>query len=322
MERHWGLESVSKRNLIMNPKVIVLILSYNGKYLLEDSISSYLANDYGNFDVVVIDNGSTDGTKDWVAQYFPEVFVLRTNKNLKYSGGLNFGMNYAFGELNADYVLITNNDVKVDSRVISSLVEVALTDTFIGFVIGKVYYYDQPDIFQSVGKGIDPIWWNTGHIGNMEKDQGQYNTIMERAFCDDIYWLVNKEVYNKTGGYDTEFAFQGEDFDWQVRAKQAGYKIMYTPKSKLWHKESMTIGKNSPFKAYYDARNPLIIHMKYRTAKQFKNIFHARLKSNAKVSIKMFIDLRWHYVFNIWQGMGSAILWGIRNRRLTWKHLL
>jgi GT2 family glycosyltransferase len=306
----------------MSPRVIVLILSYNGKHLLHDSISSYLNNDYSSFKVVVVDNGSTDGTKEWVNKNYPGVYVHRTEKNLKYSGGLNFGMEYAFGEQKADYVLITNNDVKVDSRVVSSLLEVAVVDSLIGFVIGKVYFYDQPDTFQTVGKGIDPVWWNTGHIGNMEKDQGQYDTISERAFCDDIYWLVNKAVYNKTGGYDTEFAFQGEDFDWQVRAKQAGYKIMYTPKAKLWHKESMTIGKNSPFKAYYDARNPLIIHMKYRTATQFKKVFHARLKSYIKASIKMLIKLRLHYVFNTWQGMGSAIRWGIRNHKLTWKHIL
>ena len=307
---------------MIKPHVIVLILTFNGKNLLLDSITSYLENDYINFTVVVVDNGSTDGTKEWVNLHFPEVFVLRTEKNLKYSGGLNFGMQYAFGEQNADYVLITNNDVKVDSLVISSLVEVAVTDSKIGFVIGKVYYYDRPDTFQTVGKGHDPVWWNIGHIGFMEKDNGQYDTIEKRAFCDDIYWLVNREVYLETGGYDTEFAFQGEDFDWQIRAKQAGYYIMYAPKAKLWHKESMTIGKNSPFKAYYDARNPLVIHMKYRTAEQFKKVFHDRLRTNAKASVKLLIKLHWHSFYNIWRGMGSAMLWGIRNHKLTWKHIL
>jgi GT2 family glycosyltransferase len=304
------------------PSVIVLILSYNGKHLLDDSISTYLANDYPNFEVIIVDNGSTDGSKEWVESNYPSVKVLRTEVNLKYSGGLNFGMKYAFGEQLADYVLITNNDVKVDSRAVSSLVEVAITNPIIGFVIGKVYFYDYPDTFQTVGKGIDPVGWNTGHIGYMEKDTGQYENIEERAFCDDIYWLVNREVYIKTGGYDTEFAFQGEDFDCQVRAKQSGFRIMYTPKAKLWHKESMTIGKTSPFKAYYDARNPLIIHMKYRTAEQFRKMFHIRLKTNAKTSVKMLLKLRWLNVYKTWQGMGSAIFWGLKNHKITWRHLV
>jgi GT2 family glycosyltransferase len=304
------------------PEVIVLILSYNGKHLLDEAIRSYSLNKYENYTIVVIDNGSTDGSRDYIESNYPGVKVLRTDKNLKYSGGLNFGLQYAFTQQKADYVVITNNDVKADTELISSLIEVGVTDEAIGFVIGKVYYYDQPDTFQTVGKKSDPVNWNAGHIGQGEVDTGQYDYIAQRDFCDDIYWLVSRKVYEKTGGYDTEFAFQGEDFDWQVRAKQAGYRIMYTPKAKLWHKESVTIGKSSPFKAYYDARNPLIIHMKYRTAPQFKKVFHTRLKANLKLSIKMTIKFHWHYSFNTWRGMGSAIIWGIRNKKLTLKHIV
>jgi GT2 family glycosyltransferase len=304
------------------PRVLVLILSYNGKYLLEECISSYLTNEYSNYKLVVIDNGSSDGTEEWVNQHFPQVFVLRTEKNLKYSGGFNFGLQYAFDQEKADYVLITNNDVKADGQIISSLVNVAVTDPKIGFVMGKVYFYDHPDTFQTVGKKEDPILWNSGHIGNGQKDQGQFDKIEERAFCDDIYWLVNRKLYEQTGGYDTEFAFQGEDFDWQVRAKKAGFRIMYCPYAKLWHKESMTIGKASSFKAYFDARNPLIIHMKYRDAEQFRIVFKKRLRQNIKIAVKMILKFRWLYAYKTWKGMFSALLWGIRNHKLTWKHIL
>lgn len=306
----------------LTPRVLVLVLSYNGKDLLDECLSSYLNNVYNNFEVIVIDNGSTDGTKEWVNAHYPKVYVLRTEINLKYSGGLNFGLQYAFNKLQADYVLITNNDVKADNKLISALVETAITNVNIGFVIGKVYYYDEPGIFQTVGKKEDPVLWNSGHIGKGQKDEGQFDTISERAFCDDIYWLVKRELYNITGGYDTEFAFQGEDFDWQVRAKREGYKIMYTPNAKLWHKESMTIGKSSPLKAYYDARNPLIVHMKYRTPEQFRVVFQLRFKEYLKISVKMIIKMRLVYLYKTWQGMGSAMIWGIRNNKLTLKHIL
>ena len=95
------------------PYVIVLILTYKGKQLLDDSVSSYLENDYPNFDVVVIDNGSIDGTKEYIQEHFPKVSVIRLEKNRGYSGGFNYGLSYAT-ELNADYVLVTNDDVKVD----------------------------------------------------------------------------------------------------------------------------------------------------------------------------------------------------------------
>ncbi len=303
-------------------KVIILILSYNGKSLLGDCITSYLENKYSKFQIVVIDNGSTDGTKEYIESSFPQVKVLRTDINLKYSGGLNFGLKYAFDQQKSDYVLITNNDVVADKYIIQSLVDTAKSDVNAGFVIGKVYFHDKPDTFQTVGKKNDPVLWNGGHIGKGEKDTGQYDQISERDWCDDIFWLVKRELYEKTGGYDTEFAFQGEDFDWQVRAKQLGYKIMYTPHAKLWHKESMTIGKNSPFKEYYDARNPLIVHMKYRSADEFRKYFHIRFNQLMSSSIRQLLKLKIRHVWANFSGLASAIKWGIRNHKLTLRHFI
>ena len=305
-------------------KVIVLILSYNGKHLLEDSISSYLENNYSNFDVVVIDNGSTDGTKEYVEEKWGNVKIIRTDKNLGYSGGFNFGLDYAFVEKQSDYVLITNNDVKADKKVISELVKVAETDSKIGFVIGKVYYYDNPTMLQTVGKGEDPIRWKGKHIGNREKDTGQYDKVEERMFCDDIFWLVNKALYLKTGGYDTTFFLQAEDYDWQARAKKEGYKIMYTPYAKIWHKDSMTIGKTSPLKAYYDARNPMLVILKHRSPDFFRRYFwlHFRkdvLKSSIKIIIKGFEIKK---AFKIWSGLFSGIWWGIKEKKFTYKHFI
>lgn len=306
----------------MSPKVIILVLSYNGKCLLEDCIKSYLANDYPEFDVVVIDNGSTDGTKSYVESNFPGVKVLRTDLNLKYSGGCNFGLEYAFDQKKADYALITNNDVVADKNLVSALVKTAEEYKDAGFVIGKVYYHEKPDTFQTVGKKYDPVLWNGGHIGKGETDIGQYDQITERAWCDDIYWLIRRDLYEKTGGYDTEFAFQGEDFDWQVRAKQLGYKIMYTPHAKLWHKESMTIGKTSPFKEYYDARNPLIVHMKYRSADEFRKYFHIRFKQLMSSSFRQLLKLKIRHVWANITGLFSALGWGVRNKRLTFRHFV
>jgi len=303
-------------------KVIVLILSYNGKPLLEEAIESYLDNDYKHFEVVVIDNGSTDGTKEYVEKNWPGVKLLRTEVNLKYSGGFNFGLQYAFEEQNADYVLITNNDVKADSRTISALVEAAQKADNIGFVTGKVYYYDQPLVLQTVGKSADPVYWRGGHIGNKVEDHGQFDREGELAWCDDIFWLVKRELYEKTGGYDTEFQFQAEDFDWQVRAKKAGYKIFYAPKAKIWHKESMTIGKSSAFKTYYDARNPLIVHLKHRSPTEVRPIMHRQLNALFWSSAKNLVKLKWAYLSANWRGFLSALSWGLKNRKITLKHFI
>jgi GT2 family glycosyltransferase len=305
-----------------NPKVIVLILSYNGKHLLDDSISTYLKNDYPNFSICVVDNGSTDGTKEYVTVNYPEVYTLRVEKNLGYSGGLNEGLKYAFTGQNAEYALITNNDVKVDVKVISSLVSTGELKPDIGFVTGKVYFFDNPEILQTVGKKEDPLLWNGGHIGNNEKDSGQYEEICERYFADDIYMLVKKSLYEKVGGYDTLFKFQCEEFDWQARAKEAGYRIYYTPYAKIWHKDSMTIGKVSAFKAYYDARNPMLVILKHKPADFFRKFFWQQFWLGTVRSSLLYLKrFKINISFRIWQGFFSAVFWGLKNKKLTFKHI-
>jgi GT2 family glycosyltransferase len=306
----------------MTPKVIVLILSYNGKYLLQDSISSYLANNYTNFEVVVIDNGSNDGTQEWVAQHYPEVFVLRTEKNLAYSGGFNFGLDYAFNQKQSDYVLITNNDVKVDSKVVSELVRVGEFNATIGFVSGKVYYYDQPDTIQTVGYYEDPLRWIGGHIGRGDQDNGQFDQDVERFMSDDIFMLVKKSVFASVGGYNTVFEFQGEQADWQARAKAVGFKIYYAHNAKIWHKESMTIGKASTFKTYYDVRNTLLPPLIHKDD-EFNTKFFKWYFTNIVVipCIKNIIKLKFNYSFIIIKGFISAMNYAISHNHFKIKYL-
>jgi len=304
------------------PKVVVLILSFNGKHLLDESIGSYQNNDYSNFTVCVVDNGSTDNTKDFVNEKYPDVTLLRLEKNLGYSGGLNEGLKYAFTNQNADYALITNNDVKADEKVISSLVDTAELYKDAGFVTGKVYFYDNPEILQTVGKKEDPLLWNGGHIGNREKDEGQYEQVCERYFADDVFTLVKKSLYEKVGGYDTLFQFQCEEFDWQARAKEAGFKIYYTPFAKIWHKDSMTIGKVSAFKAYYDARNPMLVILKHKPAEFFRKFFWRQFwRGTVRSSLVYMKKFKIKISLKIWQGFFSALFWGIKNGKITIKHI-
>ncbi|MBI4648423.1 MAG: glycosyltransferase family 2 protein [Bacteroidia bacterium] len=304
------------------PKVIVLILSYNGKKLLDDSISSYLANEYPSFEVVIIDNGSNDGTKVYVENKFPDVIVIRIEKNRGYSGGFNFGLDYAFNQKKADYVLVTNNDVKADKNVISSLVEVAETDDKIGFVTGKVYYYDNPAVLQTTGKSEDPIRWNGPDIGVGMVDNGQFDVIKEIPFADDIFMLVSQNLYAEIGGYDETFFLQSEQFDWQVRAK-GKFKIFYTYKAKIFHKESMTIGKTSALKEYYNSRNPMLVILIHREAKFFRRYFWNHfIYRITYFSIKSFIKFEFKKALYIWLGFISGLFWGLKNKKFTVRHFI
>lgn len=306
-----------------HPKIIVLILSYNGRHLLKEAISSYLNNDYPNFEVAVIDNGSIDGTEEFIGKNFCGVKVLRTEKNLGYSGGFNLGLDYAFCRENADYVLITNNDVKADGNVISELVKVALKDKRIGFVTGKVYYYNQPNVLQTVGKYLDPIRWNGDHIGHGEVDKGQYEEVCERHFIDDIFALVSKRLYKKTGGYNTMFFLQGEEYDWQARARKLGFRVFYTPYAKIWHKDSMTIGKDSAEKAYYDSRNPMLVILLHKPPQFFRRYFwHHLLRDVIKGSLLSLKQVKISAFLAKWHGFLSGVGWAIKNKKFTLGHFI
>ena len=299
------------------PSVIVLMLNYNGKDLLKEAIESYANNKYENFEVVIIDNNSKDGSVEYVKSNYPNVTLLALDKNHGYAKGFNFGLKYAFEEKKADFALVSNNDVKADPNIIEHLVTAANSKPDIGFTIGKVYFYESPNTLQSVGKHHTEKFWSSGHISNIVEDVGQFNEACYREWCDDIYWLVNKKVYDATGGgYDEEFTFQAEDFDWQVRAKKLGYKIFYTPEAKLWHKDSITIGKRSPFKAYFDFRNPLIVHMKHRKFSDYQYFYKARRRYLLITIARSILRLNFKYALKSIQGFTSALRWGLRNKKI------
>lgn len=241
------------------PLVWVITLNWNGRHWLGDCLSSVLAMDYPNFRVLVVDNGSEDDSVALVRRDFPSVGVLELGRNLGYAGGFSRGLEYAYSQ-GAAYFLIMNNDTVIDPGALSALVETARSCERAGFVSGKVYFFDQPDVLQTVGKKVDPIRWNGDHIGLGERDEGQYDSLAERPFLDDVFMLVSGDMYEETGGYDRQFFLQCEEFDWQARAKRCGWRFYYTPGAKLWHRVSMSMGgRGSPVGRYFDTRSAMVV---------------------------------------------------------------
>jgi len=305
------------------PLVHVLTLNWNGKEVTIECVESLLKSDYPNFKVVVIDNGSTDDSVLALKKSFGNrIIILRNKSNLGYARGFNAGLKYGFREGFADYCLVMNNDTVIDAKAIAELVKVAETDQKIGFVTGKVYYYDKPNILQTVGKKEDPIKWNGGHMGRGEEDKGQYDEICERFFADDIYTLVSKELYMNIGGYNPMFFLQGEEYDWQARAKKSEYKIIYTPYAKLWHRESWTFGQKSAKKAYYDARNPMLVVLLHKPPQFFKRYFWNHIKNTILESLIFLKSMRFYSSFRNFQGLLSGLWWGIRNKKLSLQHFI
>lgn len=255
------------------PFVYVISLNWNGLAYLKDFCETILKQQYDNYKVVIVDNASTDGSVEFLRQNYPQIEVIRNSTNLGYAAGNNVGLEYAC-KAGAAYFLVMNNDTIVPSDLIRRLMEVALTDPKIGFVTGKVYFQNTENMLQTAGK-LDK-WWRATvvNVGQNKLDLGQYEEQRDYDYLDDVFWLVKREVYEKIGGYDPEFFLYWEETDWCARAKESGFRLVYTPKARLYHKVSQSTGGGSnPEKSFHIRRNAVLFYWRHKS----KGVFFLKL---------------------------------------------
>ena len=196
--------------------------------------------------------------------------ILRIEKNRGVTGGENIGIEYILRERKTDYILILNNDIVVDKELLSELINVAESDDKIGVVGPTVYYYyGKQNRIQSAGV---KLYWNKG-TGNPlrlnEIDDGQFNEIIEVDYVSGCALLAKRGVFEKIGYLNQEYFAYVEETDWCVRAHKAGYKILYVPKAKIWHRGQSTTRKTSGFVEYYYIRNRFWFMKQHATKRQY-----------------------------------------------------
>jgi GT2 family glycosyltransferase len=302
-----------RRKVAAEPKVTVITLSWNRKVHTLEWLESVSRLEYSNYDVLVVDNGSTDGSPEAIRQRFPNVTVIENGENLGYSDGFNIGLEHAFRN-RADYVLVMNNDTVIDPEALTELVKVAETDPRIGFVSGKTYSYFRPDELQSVGMRTHPFLVTDGLIGYGETDRGQYDEPAEREITDDAFLLVRKAVFEEVGGFDPDFFLTQENVDWCLRVRGAGFKIMYTPKAKLWHKGKVGGGWTAFF-MYHQTRNDFVLVAKHRPLlKSVLAAFMLVLYYQPKWLILSTRPTRLSQIKAYFRGQAAGIAWLLRRR--------
>ncbi len=249
------------------PRVIILILNWNGKEDTGECLKSLAGIAYTSYDVLIVDNHSSDGSVEYFSRSFPDVRLLENSKNLGFAGGNNVGISYALDRLSPDYILLLNNDTGVDRGFLDELVDMAEKDDGIGIIGPKVYYYGGDRINSAGGK----VRWLTGigkNVGAGEADRGQYDRAAEVDYVQGCALLVKREVFDSIGYLDESFFIYLEDVDFCLRAKKAGYKVVYNPRSVIYHKENRSIKKVSLSGLYYNHRNRLLLLNKHSTLKQ------------------------------------------------------
>jgi len=243
---------------VMKPWVVIVVLNWNGLADTLACLASLAELDYPERKVVVVDNGSTDGSVRAIRERFPTVTVLENGENLGYTGGNNAGLRYALGH-GADYVLLLNNDTVVAPGFLRRLVDAAEADPRIGLVGPTIYYYDRPAIIWSAGGAIDWQRGSTRMLGLNERDRGQFGRGPRTVdFVTGCAILVRRIVPERVGLLDERFFAYYEEAEWCVRAVRAGYKIVHVPLARMWHKISPSARTDSWPVQYYMTRNRLL----------------------------------------------------------------
>ena len=244
------------------PSVAAVVLNYNGKELTLESLESLQAQTYGHCDLVHVDNGSSDGSWEAVAEAYPEAQQIRVEVNQGIAHGINEGFRYALKE-GYDYILGLNNDIEAHPEMVAELVRAAETDPSIGVVGPKTYFYGDRNRIWSAGGVLRFREAVTRERGMGELDQGQYDRDEEVDYVNGAAMLCRRSAMEATGLWDPVYYLGVEDADWCARMKAQGFGCLYAHKAKLWHKVSLTLGIYKPGRTLHTGRSTAIFVRKY-----------------------------------------------------------
>ena len=256
--------------MINEPYVVLIILNWNGKHDTIECLKSLQQLSYQNFEILVVDNGSTDGSVACFRQELPDVSVAENNTNLGFAEGNNVGIRCAIRR-GADYVLLLNNDTIVDKDFLTHLIAVAENDPSIGFAGPKVYYYDfkgRKDVLSFAGASINVALGKPYRFGVNTIDRGQYDSIREVDYVEGSCLLARVDSLERVGLLNPTYRLYWEDAELCFRGRKAGYKSVYVPTATIWHKVGIKASAKRVQGYYYGGRNRVLFVKEYATFSQ------------------------------------------------------
>lgn len=245
-------------------KVAVVILNFKTAQETLTCLKSVQNSNYPEIAIYIVDNNSNDGLATQL-QNQPGIFYIQSQENLGYTGGNNLGIKQAVKD-GATAVLVLNPDTIVAPTCISEMAS-QLEDPVVGIVGPKILFQDRQTIWYAGGI-LDLKNVIGQHRGVNEKDNGQYEQIVETDFITGAAMLIRTAVLEKVGYFDDRFFLYYEDSDLSYRAKKAGFKLIYNPEAVVYHDNAKATGLGSSLQDYFITRNRLLFaskHLKFRT---------------------------------------------------------
>jgi GT2 family glycosyltransferase len=248
-------------------RVGVVLLNWNGGEFTLPCIRSLLEGDLRPWQIVVVDNGSTDGSPELIERAFPTVSMIRSRENLGFAAGNNVGIRALLGD-GADLIWILNNDTTVSRSCLGELVAAIQADDDMAVATAKVLFEEPAGRIWYAGAWFSPWTLKATHRGERESDHGQYDETTEVGFVSGCCMLIRASAFREIGMLDERFFIYEEDADWCLRAARAGLRMWYVPAATVVHRVSASMRKNmlgasggsTPVRTYYlTTRNRIFV---------------------------------------------------------------
>ena len=291
----------------MMPKVVIILVNYNGFTDTVDCLKSLKLVNYPNNEIIVVDNGSTVVPDPEDIRYIREnALLLESNSNLGFSGGNNIGIKEALN-LAADYILLLNNDTVVEPDFLIELVKVAEKKKNVGIVGGKIKYYSAPDIIWFGGGSYDDNSGYVWHERYNQQDEGNTGDVIEQSFITGCLMLIPVGVIRKVGTLSEEFFLYAEDTEFSCRVRHAGYKLWFCENVVIYHKVSASTGAGSYQSTYYSVRNTLFVAKRYCHSMMQCYRTYGFLWAKKIIKGKMKLKPTIRGVFDYWRGLTGPL---------------
>lgn len=298
-------------------RLSVVILNWNGRRHLERYLPSVVTHTDGDAEVVVADNGSTDDSLQWLRLNYPDVRVIRLDRNYGFAGGYN----RALREVESEYVLLLNSDVEVTAGWWQPLVEVLDTESDVAAVAPKLLADKERTKFEYAGAAggfIDYLGYPfcRGRIlSNVEEDRGQYDNRRDIFWASGAAMCCRREVFESLGGFDEDFFAHMEEIDLQWRMQLAGWRIVVEPKSVVYHLGGGTLPASSR-KIFLNHRNNLAMLFKCASPMQRAVVAVVRPATDMLEALVNLVTLHPQRAWAIVRAWGEFIAWhGVLSRK-------
>jgi GT2 family glycosyltransferase len=242
------------------PKVAIVILNWNGVHDTVQCLESVSQIDYPNYEIVLVDNGSTDNSVATVRGRFPLATVIENGRNLGFAEGNNRGIRYGL-KSRAEFVLLLNNDTTVGRSMLREFIEATRTYPNAGVFSAKIYFFHDPQRLHYAGADWSPELAGFVFRGMYEIDDGErWQRIRPTDLASGCALLARASVFREVGLLDPRFFLIWEEADWCCRARAAGYNCVFVPRARVWHKISRSFadGRKGVHATYYFWRNRLL----------------------------------------------------------------